>query len=199
MNRRPSTPYESTVRHVRDLRTETGTLRRVKTAFGRQLKSEQATAAESREPANDARWTLKIGGEVRYRPDGTRLPMIAVPVFGCKRRISVGSLPDRRWLGTGLLGFIRYGAVNAASAPAERAMRSLAPGRKNLLFAGSEAGGRAVAGDKCTLIGSETLNGVGPPAWLAKGFARMPDATITACEDLTPWNHQSAASSAQRP
>ena len=29
-----------------------------------------------------ARWTLKVGGKVRYRPDGTRLPMIAVPVFG---------------------------------------------------------------------------------------------------------------------
>lgn len=30
----------------------------------------------------DARWTLKIGGKVRYRPDGTPLPMIATPVFG---------------------------------------------------------------------------------------------------------------------
>ncbi len=30
----------------------------------------------------NARWTLKVGGKVRYRPDGTPLPMIAVPVFG---------------------------------------------------------------------------------------------------------------------
>ena len=30
----------------------------------------------------DARWTLKIGGKVRYRPDGTPLPMIAIPTFG---------------------------------------------------------------------------------------------------------------------
>ena len=29
----------------------------------------------------NARWTLKVGGKVRYRPDGTPLPMIAVPVF----------------------------------------------------------------------------------------------------------------------
>ena len=29
----------------------------------------------------NARWTLKIGGKIRYRPDGTPLPMIAVPVF----------------------------------------------------------------------------------------------------------------------
>ena len=30
----------------------------------------------------DARWTLKIGGKVRLRADGTPLPMIATPVFG---------------------------------------------------------------------------------------------------------------------
>jgi hypothetical protein len=29
----------------------------------------------------DARWTLKIGGKIRYRPDGTPLPQIALPVF----------------------------------------------------------------------------------------------------------------------
>ena len=54
----------------------------------------------------DARWTLKIGGKVRYRPDGTPLPMIAVPVFGYKSHISI----DRRF------GFIRESAVTAASA-----------------------------------------------------------------------------------
>jgi transposase len=32
----------------------------------------------------NARWTLKVGGKVRYRPDGTPLPMIAVPVFGTR-------------------------------------------------------------------------------------------------------------------
>jgi IS5 family transposase len=30
----------------------------------------------------DARWTLKIGDKVRYREDGTPLPMIALPFFG---------------------------------------------------------------------------------------------------------------------
>ena len=33
-----------------------------------------------------ARWTLKIGGKIRYRPDGTPLPQIAQPLFGCKSR-----------------------------------------------------------------------------------------------------------------
>jgi hypothetical protein len=36
----------------------------------------------------DARWTLKIGGKVRHREDGTPLPMIALPVFGYKSVIT---------------------------------------------------------------------------------------------------------------
>ena len=41
----------------------------------------------------DARWTLKVGGKVRYRADGTPLPMSALPVFGYKSHISI----DRRF------------------------------------------------------------------------------------------------------
>jgi hypothetical protein len=62
-----------------------------------------------------ARWTLKIGGKVRYRPDGTPLPMIAVPVFGYKSHISI----DRRF------GFIRESAVTSASAADGRQLRRL--------------------------------------------------------------------------
>ena len=61
----------------------------------------------------DARWTLKIGGKVRYREDGTPLPMIALPVFGYKSHISI----DRRF------GFIRSMAVTSASAADGRLLR----------------------------------------------------------------------------
>ena len=53
----------------------------------------------------DARWTLKVGGKVRYRPDGIPLPMIATPTFGYKSHISI----DRRY------GFIRECAVTSAA------------------------------------------------------------------------------------
>lgn len=53
----------------------------------------------------NARWTLKVGGKVRYRPDGTPLPQIALPVFGYKSHISI----DRKF------GFIRGGTVTSAS------------------------------------------------------------------------------------
>lgn len=61
----------------------------------------------------DARWTLKIGGKVRYRPDGTPLPMIAIPTFGYKSHISI----DRRF------GFIREAMVTSAADADGRQLR----------------------------------------------------------------------------
>lgn len=62
-----------------------------------------------------ARWTLKVGGKVRYRPDGKPLPQIATPVFGYKTHIAI----DRRY------GFIRESAVTSASAADGRMLRNL--------------------------------------------------------------------------
>ncbi len=63
----------------------------------------------------NARWTLKVGGKVRYRPDGTPLPMIAVPAFGYKSHISI----DRKF------GFIRESAVTSASHADGRMLKRL--------------------------------------------------------------------------
>ena len=63
--------------------------------------------------ANNARWTLKVGGKQRYRPDGTPLPMIATPVFGYKSHISI----DRRF------GFIRAAVVTSAAEAEGRVLR----------------------------------------------------------------------------
>ncbi|MEP5513526.1 MAG: IS5 family transposase, partial [Bauldia litoralis] len=70
---------------------------------------------KARQKDVDARWTLKIGGKVRHRPDGTPLPMIATPVFGYKSHISI----DRRF------GFIREAVVTSASAPDGRQLKHL--------------------------------------------------------------------------
>lgn len=63
----------------------------------------------------DARWTLKIGGKVRHRPDGTPLPQIATPVFGYKNHISI----DRRY------GFIRKAKVTSAADSDGRQLRDV--------------------------------------------------------------------------
>jgi len=70
---------------------------------------------KARQKDTHARWTLKIGGKVRYRPDGTPLPMIAVPVFGYKSHISI----DRRF------GFIRQAIVTSASEADGRQLKHL--------------------------------------------------------------------------
>ena len=69
---------------------------------------------------------------------------------------------------------------------AERAMRGVALGRKNHLFVGSPAGGRAAA-VAYTLIETAKLNGVDPQAWLADTLARLPDHKITRIDELLPW------------
>ena len=70
---------------------------------------------------------------------------------------------------------------------AERAIRGIALGRKNYLFVGSPAGGKAAA-IAYTLIETAKLNDVDPQGWLADTLARIPDCKITKVDDLLPWN-----------
>ena len=70
---------------------------------------------------------------------------------------------------------------------AERAMRSVALGRKNYLFVGSQTGGQSAA-FAYTLIETAKLNGVDPKAWLAATLARISDHKINRIDELLPWN-----------
>jgi hypothetical protein len=70
----------------------------------REIWPDQPTKAAQKD--TNARWTRSISGKIRYRPDGTPLPQIALPVFGYKTHISI----DRRF------GFIRKGAAPSAAA-----------------------------------------------------------------------------------
>ncbi len=72
---------------------------------------------------------------------------------------------------------------------AERAIRGIALGRKNYLFVGSQAGGKAAA-IAYTLIETAKLNGINPHSWLADTLAHIPDYMITRVDDLLPWNHK---------
>jgi IS5 family transposase len=61
----------------------------------------------------DARWTIKIGGKIRYRPDRKPLPQIAMLMCCYKSHISI----DRR------LGFVRKAAVTSAADTDGRQLR----------------------------------------------------------------------------
>jgi transposase len=70
---------------------------------------------------------------------------------------------------------------------AERALRAVALGRKNYLFAGSDAGGERAAAIY-SLLGTAKLNGLDPQAYLRHVLATIADHPITRIADLLPWN-----------
>jgi len=73
--------------------------------------------------------------------------------------------------------------------PAERALRCVAIGRKNYLFAGSDAGGHRAAA-MYSLIESAKLNGLNPHLFIADVLARIADHPARHIADLLPWNWQ---------
>ena len=88
-----------------------------------------------------------------------------------------------RW--TVLTRFVDDGRLELTNNAAERAMRPLCLGRKNYLFAGSDAGG-ARAAILYTLIETARLSGVDPLAWLADGIARIADHPINRLDEIMP-------------
>jgi transposase len=90
-----------------------------------------------------------------------------------------------RW--TALLRFCEDGRVEMDNNAAERALRAVALGRKNYLFAGSDAGGERAA-TIYSLLGSAKLNGIDPEAYLSLVLRRIADHPINRITDLLPWN-----------
>jgi hypothetical protein len=79
------------------------------------------------------------------------------------------------------------GRLDISNNAAENAIRPLAVGRKNWLFAGSDAGGERAA-IFYTLIRTAKLNGIEPEAYLREVLTRIGGHPINAIEALLPWN-----------
>jgi len=85
---------------------------------------------------------------------------------------------------------VRYcddGRIEIDNNAAERALRAVALGRKNYLFAGSDAGGERAAAIY-SLLGSAKLNGIDPEAYLTSVLRRIADHPINRVAELLPWN-----------
>ena len=70
---------------------------------------------------------------------------------------------------------------------AERALRAIAIGRKNWLFAGSDNGGEAAA-NIYTVIETAKMNGLNPEVYLKKVLSKIQDYNSQKIADLLPWN-----------
>lgn len=83
--------------------------------------------------------------------------------------------------------FLDDGRVAIDNNVAERALRPIGVGRRNWLFAGSDAGGETLA-RAMTIIETAKMNGVDPQAYLADILDRIHDHMNPRLDELLPWN-----------
>lgn len=90
-----------------------------------------------------------------------------------------------RW--TSFTLFLDDGRVAIDNNAAERALRPIGVGRRNWLFAGSDAGGETLA-RAMTIIETAKMNGLDPQAYLADILDRIHDHMNPRLDELLPWN-----------
>ena len=99
-----------------------------------------------------------------------------------------------RW--TALTRVFEDGRLALDNNAAERALRGVAVGRKNYLFAGSARGAERAAAFY-TLIETAKLNGLDPEAYLRDVLARIADHPQKRLADFLPWNWTLPATAAE--
>jgi transposase len=144
-----------------------------------------------------------IEGEIRGRPPDERRAVRqerSRPLLESLRQWMESRLPElsrksdttaaiRYALGLwdALLRYIDDGRLEIDNNAAERALRTVALGRKNYLFAGSDNGGERAAAIY-SLLGTAKLNDLDPEAYLRQVLSCIADHPVNRIADLLPWN-----------
>lgn len=138
---------------------------------GRSAEERRQVRNESSKPLLESlkQWLEETLGKLSKKSDTTR----AI-------RYALG-----RW--DALMHYCDNGHLEIDNNAAERSLRAVVLGRKNYLFAGSDAGGERAAA-LYGLIGTAKLNGLNPEAYLSKVLSRIADHPINCIEELLPWN-----------
>jgi transposase len=89
-----------------------------------------------------------------------------------------------RW--AALTCYTEDGRIEIDNNAAERAIRALVLGRRNYLFAGSDAGGETAA-RLYSLIGTCRLNDIDPHLYLKHVLERIAEHPINRIDELLPW------------
>ena len=90
-----------------------------------------------------------------------------------------------RW--EAMVRYIKDGRIEIDNNAIERQIRPIAVGRKNYLFAGSDAGGDRAA-MMYSLINTAKLNGLDPEAYLTKVLTVIAEHPVNRVDELLPWN-----------
>lgn len=86
-----------------------------------------------------------------------------------------------------LMRYCEDGRVEIDNSAAERALRGVAIGRRNYLFAGADSGGERAAAIY-SLIGTAKLNGIDPEAWLRHVLTNIADHPVNRVDEFLPWH-----------
>jgi len=103
------------------------------------------------------------------------------------KSVTAGAIHYALNLWSAMVRYCDDGRIEIDNNAAERALRAIAIGRRNYLFAGSDAGGERAAAIY-SLIASAKLNGMDPEAYLRYVLERIADHPIKHIEELLPWN-----------
>ena len=90
-----------------------------------------------------------------------------------------------------LCNFLANGYLNIDNNKAERAMRRVAIGRKNWMFAGSDEGGKRAAAIY-SILETCKQNDVNTFDYIKDVLTRLPSAKQSEIKNLTPYNWQPA-------